>query len=138
MSLFNQVDKAVQQDLFGIVKFQLITHCFLNDIILNKTDLDCLTLLGCRGKIRLIDFCTLASDMKILGTPTAVNNCLARIEKSKLFLKEGAGKKQIFLNPDLGIQTKGNILLNFKFVCVDEAGALEGVGQENGAATQST
>lgn len=134
--IFNQVDKVVRQDRFNIIKYQLVTYCFLHNIVLNKTELDCLTLLGCRGKMRLNEFCTVAAEAELLGTPTAVNNCLARVEKSRLFLKEGAGKKSIFLNPELGIQTEGNIILNFKFVYADETSSLEGASKENGVAAQ--
>lgn len=136
--IFNEVEKRAQQDRFNIIKFQIVAHCFLNDITLNKTELDCLTLLGCRGKMRLNEFCALAADMKILGKATAVNNCLTRIERSRLHLKEGAGKKTVVLNPELGIQTKGNILLTFKFVYVDETNSLAGVSQENSLTAQST
>jgi len=135
--IFNQVDKVEQLDLFQAVRFQIVTHCFLYNIELSTTELDCLTLLGCRGKMRIGAFCILAAELKILGKKAAVNNCLARIEQSKLFLKEGAGKKYIYLNPKLGIQTKGNIILKYKFVCVDEqAGTLEANSQANGAATK--
>jgi hypothetical protein len=119
VALTNVVNITKKLDRFEIVKLQLIIYCFLNNHVLNETELNCLALLGCRGRIRLNEFCTLAADSKLLGTPTAVNNCLARVEKSKLFLKEGAGKKFIFLNPELKIQTSGNILLNFKFVSVE-------------------
>lgn len=135
--IFNQVDKIpAQLDLLGIVRMQIAIHCFLNDILLTKTELDCLALLGCRGRMRLNKFCALAAEVGVLGSSTAVNNCLARVEKSRLFLKEGAGKKHILLNPELGIQTTGNIILNYKFVSVNEqAGTLEGVSHENGGAT---
>jgi hypothetical protein len=123
---FSEVNKTVQTDLFGIVKFQIMTHCFVNDIFLNKTELDCLTLLGCKGKIRQLEFCALATDMKLLGSPTAVANCLARVSRSNLFLKEGGGKKQIFLNPALNIQTEGNIVLNYKFVSLEPTDTLAG------------
>lgn len=103
-----------------------MTHCFANDIFLNKTELDCLALLGSKGKIRLSEFCILATTEKILGSPTAINNCLAKISRSNLFLKEGGGKKQIFLNPSLNIQTKGNIVLNYKIVSLESTDTLEG------------
>lgn len=134
--IFNQVDKVVRQDHFNIVKFQILTHCFLNNITLNKTELDCLALLGCRGKIQSTKFCALAAEAGILGTPAAVHTCLSKVERSNLFLKQGVGKKFLFLNPELGIQTEGNIILNFKFVYADETSPLEGVSQKNGATVE--
>ena len=123
---YNEVNKVVQPDLLGIIRYQIMTHCFTHDIFLNKTELECLTLLGYTGKVRLKDFCELATQHNIFGSPTAVNNCLTRIGRSNLFLKEGGGKKQIFLNPDLKIQTAGNIVLNYKFVYIDPNSTLDG------------
>ncbi len=137
--IFNQVDKVQQLDQSNIVKYQIVTHCFLNEIFLTNTELECLTLLGCRGKMRCNEFCTLAAEVGILGSAIAVHNCLRRIEKSKLVSRKRGGEEKkllIFLNPELGIQTEGNIILNYKFVAVDEGNALDRVGQENGAATQ--
>lgn len=129
------VDKVIQQDLFEIVKFQIMLHCHLNNIVLNQSELSCLTLLGCVGEMQLITFCRLAVEKELYTTPTAVNNCLARVEKSKLFIKKGGGKKIIFLNPELKIQTKGNILLNLKIVRV-EAQETKGVNQGNSVAVE--
>jgi len=104
---------------FEIVKFQLITHCFISGTHLNETELNILTFLGMKGEIRLIDFCKEAAEKEYLSSHTAVNNCLLRIAKSNLFLKKGAGKKLIYLNPNLNIQARGTILLNYKFVKVE-------------------
>lgn len=136
MPKFNVVDKPIQLDLFEIIKFQLMTHCFINKIKLNETDFKCLSLLGCCGEIRLIEFCKMAHEYGIFGNPTAVNNCLSRIEQSKLFIKKGAGKKVIFLNPELDIQTKGNILLNYKIVRL-ETNQLQGADKTNSGAVKS-
>lgn len=122
MAAVNLVEKKhLNMGLFEIVKFQLISHCFFNKISLNDTELNCLTLLGITGKIRLIDFCRKVSSEGYLGNPTAVNNCLAKVEKSKLFLKEGSGKKMIYLNPELQIQVDGNILVKYTLLRRDAA-----------------
>lgn len=135
MAKLTTVEKPIQLELFEIIKFQLISHCFLNNILLNETELNCLAFLGMRGESRLIEFCKLAVEMKFLGSTMAVNNCLARVERSKLFLKEGAGKKMIRLNPELGIQTKGNIFLNYKILRV-EPDKLQGSNKTNSTAAQ--
>lgn len=135
MAKFIEVNnKPVKMDLFETIKFQLMVHCFVNKISLNETEYNCLALLGCKGEMRLVEFCRLASDLGFLGNPTAVNNCLARVEKSKLFIKKGAGKKMIFLNPDLNMQTKGNLLLNYKIVRI-ESDELQVGNKENSGAT---
>ncbi len=116
---FTSVDKVFRMELIEIIKFQIITHCFKSKISLNETDLNCLALLGFYGEIRLAEFCRVAVENELMGSVTAVNNCLARVEKSGIFIKKGAGKKLIFLNPELDIQTKGNILLNYKMVRIE-------------------
>lgn len=137
MPEFSVVNKPIKLDLFDIIKFQIITHCFVHKIRLNETDLNCLSLLGCKGEIRLIEFCRLAAETGIFGNPTAVSNCLSRIEATKLFIKKGAGKKIIFLNPELKIMTNGNILLDYKVVRV-ETDTLQGNNKTNIGAAQLT
>lgn len=140
---FNKVDKVVPNlGLFDIIKYQLLTHCFLNSIVLSETELNCLSLLGVEcskkveGKVRLSKFTAQAAGAGILGTATAVANCLSRIEHSRLFLKEGGGKKTLRLNPDLNIVYSGNILLQYKMVHVSESNALAGHSKENSGAAQ--
>lgn len=114
-----KIEKKVKLDKFELVKYQLIHHCFINRIKLSETELNCLALLGELGNIRLTDFCKKAADKSILGSPIAVSSCLSKIEKSKLFLKTGMGKKLIFLNPDLQIKSEGNIILEIKLFKVE-------------------
>lgn len=114
-----KITKKVRLSEFEIVKLQLLTHCFIKDIQLNGTELNILTLLGCMGEVRLIDFCRTAADKGYLSNYTAVNNCLSRIEKSKLFIKKGAGKKTIYLNPNIEIHSKGTIVLEHIFIKIE-------------------
>lgn len=109
-----KIDKKIEMNTFEIVKFQLMTHCFVSDIQLNDTELNILSLLGTiSGQIRSVDFCKFVVEKGYLGTTISVNNCLSGIEKSKLFLKKGSGKKLIYLNPDLKIISEGTVVLNY-------------------------
>lgn len=110
-----QVKRSIKMESdFEIVKFQIITHCFISKITLNETELNILALLGCLGEITLADFCVAAADAGYLGGETAVNNCLRRIEKTNLFIKKkGQGRKVIFLNPNINVEAKGSIVLNY-------------------------
>ena len=134
---FNQVNKVAQQDLFNIVKLQIVTHCSMNDIYLNETELKCLTILGCNGRIHLQKFSELIVDLKIMGSVASVHNCLMRIIRSNLFIKEGGGKKYIYLNPNIGVQAEGNKILNYKFVYVAETNPLDIVDTTNSSAVKS-
>lgn len=139
---FNKVNKAEAMGLFEIIKFQIMTHCFLKNIRLNETELNCLAYLGTScarkkdGKIRQIDFCRVVEGIGIFGSLAAAVNCLQKIEHTKLFLKSQGGKKMLWLNPELNIVTTGNIFLEYKFVHVNEGNTLEGHSKEDSRTAQ--
>lgn len=116
MPKVNLVDKRHKLDLWDIVKFQLLTHCYLNKVVMSEAELDCLTLLGILGEFDLSDFCTEASKKNIFKTTQSVRNSLTKMEKSGFIVKEGKNKKKISLNQQLKVQADGNICLDFKFV----------------------
>lgn len=135
MAKVNLVDKRARLSLWDVIRFQLITHCYLNRIALSELDYDCLTNLGLQGEPDLSTFCSFMAkkrlDEKLRSwkpkakgdvapalSPQTIRNALIRLEKEKLVYKNGEGRKKIALHPDLKIQTKGNILLDYKFVHV--------------------
>ena len=112
-----------------------MTHCYINGIALSDLDLECLTTLGKIGELKLSAFCFqmadkrmeekatskdtgTASHKKPTSSPQTIRNVLTKVEKENLIVKSGKGRKMISLNPDLKIQTTGNILLNYKMVYV--------------------
>jgi len=119
MALVNQVGKKVRMDKFDIVKYQILTHCYLNKINVSEADLNCLTYLALEGDQELTNFCNKAHTYKIFSSTQSVRNCLTKAEKKNLIKKEGKNKKKIFINPDLNVYSKGNILLDFKFLSVE-------------------
>lgn len=138
MAKVNLVDKKVQMELDDIIRFQLITHCNINNITLSELDLDCLIYLGKLGESELTEFCNIMADKRLAdklkiwkpnpdnpkerqpeASPQTIRNVLIKIEKENLLHKEGRGRKKISLNPDLKIQTSGNILLNYKFIHIE-------------------
>lgn len=121
MAIVNQVDKRVRMTTWEIVKFQLMTHCYLYKIPVSDADLECLTLLSLEGEAELSSFCSKAHQNKIFSSTQSVRNCLTKAEQKKLIKKEGKNKKKIYLHPDIKIHVKGNILLDFKFLCVAAA-----------------
>lgn len=120
MAKANLVQKKVRMDHRDIVKYQLLTHCFMKDIQLSNNELDCLTLLGVFGDFELTDFCNVAVEEKIFKTAQTVRNFLTKAQKLKLVYKQGANKKRVSLVKDLDIQTKGNIVLDFKIFYVTQ------------------
>jgi hypothetical protein len=115
MALVTQVEKRVKMSKWDAVKFQILTHCYINRIAMSESDLNCLTLLSFNQPIGLNDFCYDASSEEswIFKTPQTVRNCINKAEKNKLVIKN---KKLINLNPELKVQTEGTLLLDYKFL----------------------
>jgi hypothetical protein len=118
MALVNQVQKRVRMPKWDIVKFQILTHCYINRVTMSDSDLDCLTLLSFNQPIELSNFCLDASAEEdwIFKSPQTVRNSINKSEKNGLIVKDLNNKKIIMLNPNLKIQTEGVILLDFKFL----------------------
>ncbi len=119
MAIVNQVQKKIRMDLWDITKFQISVYCQLNNIVISVLDLNCLTLLALSGEVEITEFCDTATKEKIFGSSQSVRNAIVRLEKRFLITKIGRSKKKIKLNPSLNVQTKGNILLDFKIVRVE-------------------
>ena len=49
MAIVKQVQKKVVMSRKDIIKFQLLTHCYINKITVSNSDLECLALLGVTG-----------------------------------------------------------------------------------------
>lgn len=120
MAKANLVEKRVRMGHRDIIRYQLMTECFIKHVQLSNSELNCLTLLGAYGKHELADFCNSAVDEGIFKTSQTVRNFLTKAEKSGLILKDGGSRKKIELNPNLKIQTKGNIVLDYKLVHVTQ------------------
>jgi hypothetical protein len=119
MAKVNQVRKTVRMDLWNIVRFQIATHCILKQLNVSDLDLNCLTFLALGGEQPLTDFCDAATGNKIFGSSQSVRSAVTKAEKKNLVVKNGGYNKLIKINPDLKIQTNGNILLDFKFLRVE-------------------
>jgi NRPS condensation-like uncharacterized protein len=117
MAIVNQVQKRVVMSKKDIIKYQILTHCYINNIIVSNSELECLTLLSESGPIELTDFCYDASEEhKIFKSSQTVRNCINKCEKNKLIIKDRKNRKVISLNKDLKVQTKGSVLLDYKFL----------------------
>ena len=119
MAKVKVVDKRVVMQRWQIIRYQLLTHCYINGMQVSDSYLDCLTLLGLNGPSELSKFCNMAVDKDIFKVPQTVRNCISKAEKAGLISKHGEGRKKIWLNPDLKIQCEGSILLNYKIAYID-------------------
>jgi hypothetical protein len=118
MALVTQVEKLVKMSKWDLVKFQIVTHCYINGIIMSDSDLNCLTLLSFNQPTELNNFCYDASSEEswIFKSPQTVRNSINKAEKHNLVIKN---KKEISLNPNLKIENQGTVLLNYKFLGYD-------------------
>ena len=119
MAIVNQVNKKVKMTKWDIVKYQILTHCYLNKISVSEADLNCLTYLALEGDQELTHFCSKAYGEEIFSSIQSVRNCLTKAEKKHLIRKEGKNRKKIYINPEMNIFSEGNILLDFKFLSVE-------------------
>jgi hypothetical protein len=121
MALVNQVQKRVRISKWDVVKFQILTHCYINKITMSESDLNCLTLLSFNQPIELTNFCLDASAEEdwIFKSPQTVRNSINKAEKQGLIIKDTSNKKLIRMNPDIKIQTEGTVLLDYKFLGYD-------------------
>lgn|SRR5574343_209104 len=119
MPQVNIVEKKVKMGTADVIKYQLMTHCFINKISLSDSDIDCLTELSLMKEVGLNTFCKHISNKKIFKSAQTVRNSINESEKHNLIIKKGRNKKTIYINPDLGIQSSGNILLDFKFLAIE-------------------
>ena len=117
MAVVKRVQKKVVMSKKDIIKFQLITHCYLNRITVSNSDLECLTLLSSLGPIEISHFCYDAADeQKIFKSQQTVRNCINKCIKSKLVVRDFKNKKLIYINPKLNVETLGSIFLDYNFL----------------------
>lgn len=128
MAKFNVLDKKTSMSLEEIIKFQILAYCYIHKIAISESDLNCLTLLAFNKKTDLSDFCNACCDPEyrdkesklsyqkaIFKTPQTVRNCITKMKNHNIVSREGVGHNKIIeLNPEIKMQTEGNILLNFK------------------------
>ena len=121
MAIVNQVQKRVKMPKWSLVKYQILTHCYINKISLSESDLDCLTLLSFNQPVELTDFCYDASSEEgwIFKSPQTVRTSINKSEKNKLIVRDESNKKVIMLNPNMKVQTEGTVLLDYKFLAND-------------------
>ena len=119
MAIVNKVNIKAKVSKDEVIKYQILTHCFLNDIQISNSDLDCLCELAKGGIKELTEFCKTISSKGIFKSSQSCRNALAKAEKKNLIIKKGSNKKTIIINPDMNVQTEGTILLDSKILGIE-------------------
>lgn len=112
----NKVDKRIKARKDSVIKYQILTYCFFNDIQISKSDLDCLTELAKQPLSDLGKFCNYIAEIGIFKSSQSARNSLSKSLKKKLVVRTEDGKKKISINDQLKIQSEGVIFLDFKVV----------------------
>ncbi len=114
MAVVNQIEKKIVMTTWEVIKYQIVTYCYISSIQVSEADLNCLTLLALEGEQELTSFCNKVNDKNIFSSSQSARNSIAKCEKKSLIIKEGKNKKKIKINPKIDLLSSGNILLNFK------------------------
>ena len=62
MAIVNKVNKKVKTSKDEVIKYQILTYCFLNNIQISLSDLNCLAELAKKGRKELTSFCKYISN----------------------------------------------------------------------------
>tara|TARA_R100000541_G_scaffold59241_2_gene72463 strand:- start:5788 stop:6144 length:357 start_codon:yes stop_codon:yes gene_type:complete len=117
MAVVNRVDKRVKISKDDIIKYQIITYCFLNNIQISKADLQCLTELGKLKAVELNKFCSVVSEKKIFKSPQSCRNAIQKSKKKGLIEKDS---RLILLSSDIQLQVDGTVYLDYKLLSVEK------------------
>lgn len=119
-----------------LIKFQLLAYCHFMGYLVGKDpisnrDMDCMTLLGMQGTIDLNLLCVQSVEYGIFKSTNSARNALDQMCVRNLVIKKEkdrqlrtkSSRKNITLHPDIGVQSRGNVKLQYIMYSPDE-GAL--------------
>lgn len=119
MAKFNLLEKTIRLSYFDIIKYQIHSYCYFNNIKISDSELLCLALLI--KEYSLIEFIELVVNKKIFKSSQVVRNTISRLTKYGLIEKKGSFRqRRIVLSDNLNVQKKDNILLNYKILYINE------------------
>ena len=116
MAIVNKVDLKMKVDIDLSIKYQIITYCFFNNILISNSDLKFLAELSKNRNIELTKFCLKFVEDKIFKSPQSARNAISKAERKKLIVKKGNNKKTISLEKNINVQIEGLVLLDYKIL----------------------
>tara|TARA_R100001443_G_C3342454_1_gene174811 strand:- start:1000 stop:1371 length:372 start_codon:yes stop_codon:yes gene_type:complete len=114
MALVNKVELQVKGTLDTSIRYQIVTYCFFEKILISNSDLNFLSALSKKNDIELTKFCVELVEKEIFKSPQSARNAVTKAEKKGLLIKNGKNKKTISINKKMNIQTNGIVLLDYK------------------------
>jgi len=97
MAIVNKVDLKLKVNIDESIKFQILTYCFFNSILVTNSDLKFLCELSKTPNIELTKFCVKLVSMNIFKSPQSARNAIT-------------------INSAIKIQTNGLVLLDYKIL----------------------
>ena len=82
-----KVEKKVQMSKDEVIRYQILTFCFLNELQVSSSDLFCLTELAKLESSELTSFCNFISEKEIFKSPQYVRNEITKAEKKNIIVK---------------------------------------------------
>jgi hypothetical protein len=121
MATVNRIEKKAVMPKWDLIKFQILTYCYLNRITISEAEIECLTLLSLNQPAVLTEFCFDVSEETpwIFKSSQSVRNAINKCYKKGLVIKDSKDKKIISLNPKLQVITTSPILYELKFLAKD-------------------
>jgi hypothetical protein len=116
MATVNQVSLKLKVSLNNTIKYQILTYCFFENIMISNSDLEFLTVLSRNPKMEISKFCILLTELNIFKSAQSARNAISKAEKKNLVSKKGSNKKTIVLNNLINVQTNGLVLLDYKIL----------------------
>ena len=114
MALVKTVNLKLKVDIDTSIKYQILTYCFFNNILLSNSHLKFLCELAKNDNVELTKFCIDLVKQDVFKSPQSARNAITKAEKKGLLSKKGTNKKTISINPNINVQKEGLVLLDYK------------------------
>jgi hypothetical protein len=114
MALVKKVNLKLKVDIDTSIKYQILTYCFFNNILLSNSHLKFLCELAKNDNVELTKFCIDLVKQDVFKSPQSARNAITKAEKKGLLSKKGTNKKTISINPNINVQKQGLVLLDYK------------------------
>ena len=84
MALVNKVELQVKGTLDTSIRYQIVTYCFFEKILISNSDLNFLSALSKKNDIELTKFCVELVEKEIFKSPQSARNAVTKAEKKGL------------------------------------------------------
>ena len=116
MAIVNKVDLKLKVSLDNTIKYQILTYCFFNNIVISNSDLQFLAVLAKNPNMEISKFSILLTTLNIFKSPQSARNAISKAKKKNLITKKENNKKTVVINKAINVQKEGLVLLDYKIL----------------------